>query len=102
VTRAGRSRSSPSSPGPNGLAAHLAGDLHTSAPVSLLAIGEAGWPLLTYGIPLLLPAARPAARLAGANGTWFIQAIGTQSIAVAATSLPQPVPEALAALAAGC
>jgi hypothetical protein len=41
-------------------------------------------------------------RLAGANGTWIIQAIGTQSIAVAATSLPQPVPEALAALAMGC
>ena len=33
---------SPSSPGPNGLATPLAGDLHASAPVSLLAIGGAG------------------------------------------------------------
>jgi hypothetical protein len=42
VTRAGAFAFSPSSPDPSGLAAHLAGDLHTSAPVSLLAIGEAG------------------------------------------------------------
>jgi hypothetical protein len=35
-------RVSPSSPDLSGLAAHLAGGLHTSAPVSLLAIGEAG------------------------------------------------------------
>jgi hypothetical protein len=42
VTRAGAFAFSPSSPDLSGLAAHLAGDLHTSAPVSLLAIGEAG------------------------------------------------------------
>jgi hypothetical protein len=42
VTRAGAFAFSPSSPGLSGLAAHLAGDLHTSVPVSLPAIGEAG------------------------------------------------------------
>jgi tellurite resistance protein TehA-like permease len=43
---------------------------------------------------------RPA--LAGANGTWFIWVVGTQSIAVAATSLRPPLPAALAALAICC
>lgn len=37
-----------------------------------------------------------------ANGTWFIWVVGTQSIAVAATSLHPPLPAALAALAICC
>ena len=89
--------------GSNVLAARLAGDGHTSAAVSLLAIGGAGWLLLNYGIPLLLAGRHgPQPALAGANGTWFMWVVGTQSIAVAATSLPRPVPGVLAALAVGC
>jgi Voltage-dependent anion channel len=69
----------------------------------LLAAGGAGWLLLSYSVPLLL-AGRPslAPALAGANGTWFIWVVGTQSIAVAAASLQRPLPEGLAALAACC
>ena len=84
------------------LAARLAGDGHTAAAAVLLAIGGSGWLLLSYTLPLLLfgqSRAKPA--LASANGTWFIWVVGTQSIAVAATSL-HPVPAALAALAICC
>lgn len=89
--------------GSNVLAARLADDRHTWAAVSLLAVGGASWLLLNYGIPLLLVGRHgPQPALAGANGTWFIWVVGTQSIAVAATSLPRPVPGALAALAVGC
>ena len=85
------------------LAARLAGDGHTVAAAALLAAGGASWLLLSYSLPLLLagrPGPRPA--LAGANGTWFIWVVATQSVAVAATSLHPPVPGALAALAVGC
>ena len=84
------------------LAARLAGDGHTAAAAVLLVIGGCGWLLLSYTLPLLLLGhnrAQPA--LAGANGTWFVWVVGTQSIAVAATSL-HPVPAALAALAICC
>jgi tellurite resistance protein TehA-like permease len=85
------------------LAARLGADGHTVAAAVLLAAGGAGWLLLSYTVPLLL-AGRPslAPALAGANGTWFIWVVGTQSIAVAATSLSSPVPGALAALAICC
>lgn len=89
--------------GSNVLAARLAGDGHTVAAVTLLAIGGAAWVLLNYGVPLLL-AGRHGGQpvLAGANGTWFIWVVGTQSIAVAATSLAPPVSAARMALAVGC
>ena len=85
------------------LAARLAGDGHTAAAVVLLAAGGAGWVLLSYSVPLQ-PAGRPgmAPALAGANGTWFIWVVGTQSIAVAAASPHKPLPEGLAALATCC
>ncbi len=85
------------------LAARLAGDRHTAAAAVLLAAGGAGWLLLSYSLPLLLagrPALTPA--LSGANGTWFIWVVGTQSIAVAAASLRKPLPEGLAAAATCC
>lgn len=64
------------------LGARLAADGHTAAAAVLLAAGGAGWLLLSYSVPLLL-AGRPslAPALAGANGTWFICVVGTQSIA---------------------
>ena len=85
------------------LAARLGADGQTVEAALLLAAGGAGWLLLSYTVPLLL-AGRPslAPALAGANGTWFIWVVGTQSIAVAAVSLSSPVPEALAALAICC
>jgi tellurite resistance protein TehA-like permease len=85
------------------LAARLAGDGHTVAAAVLLAAGGAGWLLLSYSMPLLL-AGRPslAPALAGANGTWFIWVVGTQSLAVGAASVRTPPPEGLAALAICC
>lgn len=74
------------------LAARLAGDGHQVAAAALLAAAGAGWLLLSYSLPLLLlligrAGSTPA--LAGANGTWFIWVVGTQSMAVAAISLRQ-------------
>jgi hypothetical protein len=88
---------------PGMLAARLAGDGHTVAAAVLLVIGSITWLLLRYGVPPVLasPSGSPPA-LAGANGTWFVWVVGGQSIAVAATSLPPPVPGALTALAVGC
>jgi tellurite resistance protein TehA-like permease len=85
------------------LAARLAGDGQIAAAGVLLVFGGTAWLLLSYSLPLLLigrTGARPA--LADANGTWFLWVVGTQSIAVAVTSVHPPVPEALAALAISC
>lgn len=85
------------------LAARLADDNHPAAAAVLLVIGGVCWALLGYGLPLLLAgrgARRPA--LAGANGTWFMPVVATQSIAVALTSSPSRVPGPLAAVAVGC
>ncbi|MGH3069339.1 MAG: tellurite resistance/C4-dicarboxylate transporter family protein [Streptosporangiaceae bacterium] len=85
------------------LAARLAGDGHTVAPAVLMAAGVVGWLLLSYSLPLLLVGTHgPQPALAGANGTWFIWVVASQSVAVAATSLHPPVPGALVAIAVGC
>jgi tellurite resistance protein TehA-like permease len=84
------------------LAARLAGD-DQSVAAALLVIGGISWALLGYAVPLLLAArssVRPA--LAAANGTWFLLPVATQSVAVGLTSLPAPVPGAVAALAVCC
>jgi tellurite resistance protein TehA-like permease len=85
------------------LAAGLAADGHIVAAAVLLAIGGISWAALSYGLPMALVAgnvSRPA--LAGANGTWFLWAVATQSLAVGLTSLPSPVPQPVTALAVGC
>ena len=85
------------------LAALLAGDGHTAWAIVLLVIGGISWALLSYGLPLLLAGAnhsRPA--LAGANGTWFLWPVATQSVAVGLTALSPPLPGAAAALAVFC
>jgi tellurite resistance protein TehA-like permease len=85
------------------LASRLAGDGHTVVAAVLLVIGGTSWALLSYGLPLLLAGGsdwRPA--LAGANGTWFLWAVATQSVAVGLVSVSSPVPEAVAALAVTC
>jgi tellurite resistance protein TehA-like permease len=84
------------------LAARLAGDDQGVA-AALLVIGGISWALLSYAVPLLLAgrsSVRPA--LAAANGTWFLLPVATQSVAVGLTSLPAPVPGAVAALAVCC
>lgn len=54
----------------------------------LLCIDAASWLVLGYVVPwtaVLHPSSRPT--LPGANGTWFIWAVGSQSVAVLAASL---------------
>jgi len=89
--------------GSNVLGAGLAAHSHAVATAVLLVVAGLAWLLLSYGVPIVLVtrhASRPA--LAGANGTWFLWVVGTQSIAVAATSLPPPVPDPIAALSVAC
>jgi tellurite resistance protein TehA-like permease len=89
--------------GSNVLGAGLAPHGYTWATVVLLAGSGLAWLLLSYGVPLVLVtrhATRPP--LASANGTWFLWVVGTQSIAVAATSLPPPASDFQAALSVAC
>jgi tellurite resistance protein TehA-like permease len=79
------------------LASRLAG---SELAVVLLVVGGLAWLVATCTVPLLV-AGRPGA-LAGANGTWFLWAVGAQSIAVAVTSLRSPISAGLAALAIAC
>ncbi|HEX6445979.1 MAG TPA: hypothetical protein VF053_12880, partial [Streptosporangiales bacterium] len=56
---------------------------HHGAATGLLVLGGVSWLVLGYLIPstaILGGAIRPI--VAGANGTWFIWAVGTQSVAV--------------------
>jgi tellurite resistance protein TehA-like permease len=85
------------------LGSRLAADGHSGAAVGLLIVAGLAWLLLSYGVPLVLitrPGPQPA--LSGANGTWFIWVVGTESIVVAATALPSPLPAAVIALSVAC
>ncbi|HEX7159804.1 MAG TPA: tellurite resistance/C4-dicarboxylate transporter family protein [Trebonia sp.] len=87
------------------LAAPLAASGDTAVAAVLLVLAVTGWLLLSYVVPMLIggdgeETVRPP--LAGANGTWFVWAVGAQAVAVAATAFPPPVPEALAALGICC
>ena len=76
---------------------------HVAVAAVLLVLAVAGWLLLSYLVPMLVggeETLRPP--LAGANGTWFVWVVGAQSVAVAATAFPPPVPPALAALGICC
>jgi tellurite resistance protein TehA-like permease len=84
------------------LAARLAGDGHTAAAAVLLVIGGASWVLLSYGLPLLIAGPGRPAALAGANGSWFLWPVATQSVAVGLTSWPAPLPAWAAAIAVAC
>jgi tellurite resistance protein TehA-like permease len=82
------------------LGVRLAGSGYHTATAVLLAVSGAAWLILTYGTPLsLVTGHRGRSALAGVNGNWFLWTVGTQSIAVAITSLAPPVPGSLAALA---
>jgi tellurite resistance protein TehA-like permease len=67
-----------------------------------MAVGGVGWLPLSYSLPLLVGTHGPQPALAGANGTWFIWVVASQSVAVAATFLHPPAPGALVAIAVGC
>lgn len=66
----------------------LAGDGHRYAAAVLAGAALAAWLALTCVMPVRL-AARPRARpaIAGVNGTWYLWAVGTQSLAIAAAFL---------------
>jgi tellurite resistance protein TehA-like permease len=71
----------------------------------LLVVGVALWLLLGYGLPwsIVGTARRPV--VAAANGTWFIWAVATQSVAVLTASLEPQLPDLrreLALLAVSC
>lgn len=89
------------------LAARLAAGGVVPPAVALLAVAGGGWLLLTYVTPLVLAAWHPPPpALAKANGTWFLWAVGTQSVAVALTAMPAsaaaPAEAAAAAAAVAC
>ncbi|MEO8851994.1 MAG: tellurite resistance/C4-dicarboxylate transporter family protein [Allobranchiibius sp.] len=70
------------------LGTRLAGDQHHTTAMTLLCVGGLAWVILGYLIPWTAVFAndhRPL--LQSANGTWFIWAVGSQSVAVLAASL---------------
>ncbi len=72
----------------NVLAARLVPDGHTAAAEAFLAFGALGWLLLGYGIPLgLIANTRRGPSIDQVNGTWFLWAVGSESVAVAAAAL---------------
>ncbi|HYB88787.1 MAG TPA: tellurite resistance/C4-dicarboxylate transporter family protein [Streptosporangiaceae bacterium] len=85
------------------LGSRLAADGHSGATVGLLIVASLAWLVLNYGVPLMLIARHGTqSALAGANGTWFIWVVGTQSLAVSATVLPPPVAAWVVALSVTC
>ncbi len=66
----------------------------------LLAAATLAWLLLSYVMPLALITGRGArSALAGADGTWFLWTVGTQSLVVSLTAFPAPVAGWVTALA---
>jgi tellurite resistance protein TehA-like permease len=85
------------------LAAGLAADGPVPLAAALLAAAAGAWLLLTYAIPVALAGwHRPPPALARANGTWFLCAVGTQSLAVAVTVMPASAAAPAEALAVAC
>ncbi|MFI6495542.1 DUF488 family protein [Streptomyces sp. NPDC050564] len=77
----------------NVLAARLVPDGHTAAAAAFLASGTLGWVVLDYGIPLaLITTLKRGPSLDQVNGTWFLWAVGSESVAVAAASLARVIP----------
>jgi tellurite resistance protein TehA-like permease len=89
--------------GSNVLGTRLAAAGYPVVTAALLAVSAAAWLALAYGVPLALVSRRadPPA-LVSANGTWFLWTVGTESIAVAAGSLPMPARARLAPVVIGC
>lgn len=74
------------------MAARLAPDGHTAAAYAFLAFGAVGWLLLGYAIPLgLIASVRRNPSVDHVNGAWFLWAVGSESVALAAAALAQQV-----------
>ncbi|MFI1442024.1 tellurite resistance/C4-dicarboxylate transporter family protein [Streptomyces fructofermentans] len=88
----------------NVLAARFVPDGRTAVAGAFLAFGALGWLLLDYGIPIaLITAVRRKPSFDHVNGTWFLWAVGSESVAVAAASLAAVTPgDVLPVLAAAC
>ncbi|MGW0411583.1 tellurite resistance/C4-dicarboxylate transporter family protein [Streptomyces collinus] len=72
----------------NVLAARLAPSGHAAVAGAFLAFGALGWMLLDYGIPLaLITTLRRSPSIDQVNGTWFLWAVGSESVALAAAAL---------------
>lgn len=72
----------------NVLAARLVPDGRTAVAGAFLAFGALGWLILDYGVPLaLITTQKREPSLDQVNGTWFLWAVGSESVAVAAASL---------------
>ncbi|MFJ9539825.1 tellurite resistance/C4-dicarboxylate transporter family protein [Streptomyces sp. NPDC101225] len=88
----------------NVLAARLVPDGHTAVAGAFLAFGVLGWLVLDYVVPLaLITTLKRNPSLDQVDGTWFLWAVGSESVAVAAASLARAAPShALAVLAMVC
>jgi tellurite resistance protein TehA-like permease len=74
------------------LGTRIAGDGHRGVALALLLVGASAWVVLGYLVPwtaLLSRSDRPV--LGGANGTWFIWTVASQSVAVLAATLEPTV-----------
>lgn len=74
------------------LGARFALEANRTAALALLTLGALSWFVLGYIVPwtaVLNPSIRPA--LSGANGTWFIWVVASQSVAVLAAALEPAV-----------
>ncbi|MFG2479742.1 DUF488 family protein [Streptomyces fagopyri] len=70
------------------IAARVVADGRTAVAGAFLAFGAVVWLLLGYGIPLgLIASTRRDPSFDQVNGTWFLWAVGSQSVAVAAAGL---------------
>ena len=82
------------------LGSRLAGGGYYTATAVLLVVSGVAWLLLSYGVPLtLITGHGTRSALADINGNWFLWTVGTQSLAVALTSLKPPVASGPAVLA---
>jgi tellurite resistance protein TehA-like permease len=87
----------------NVLSVRLSADGRAGLASAFFIVGGAAWVVFTYAIPIGLIVRRdeqPARP--GANGTWFTWVVGTQTVVVAAASLPAPLSIRLAPLAVFC
>ncbi|MEV6761818.1 DUF488 family protein [Streptomyces sp. NPDC051105] len=77
----------------NVLAARFVLDGRTAVAGAFLAFGALVWLVLDYGIPLaLITTTRRGPALDQVNGTWFLWAVASESVAVAAAALARVTP----------
>lgn len=79
--------------GTNVLGTRLQGSMPPTLPLILLAVAFAAWLVLGYTIPWIIVAnSKSREALAGVDGTWFIWAVASHSVAVAAAGLEPQLP----------